>query len=30
MVFIIEKAEETILGFSEGTVRVLEIYFDLI
>ena len=28
--FIIEKAKETILDFSHGTVKVLLIYFTLI
>ena len=30
MVSIIEEGRETILDFSQGTVRVLQIYFDLI
>ena len=30
MFFIIEEAKETILDFSQGTVRVLKIYFTLI
>ena len=30
MFFIIEKAKETILGFSQGTVKVLQFYFVLI
>ena len=29
MLYIIEKAEETILNFSEGTMKVLEICFAL-
>ena len=29
MFFIIEEAKETILYFSQGTVRVLQIYFAL-
>ena len=28
--FIIKEAKETILNISEGTVKVLQIYFDLI
>ena len=30
MFLIIEEAKETILDFSQGTVRVLKIYFTLI
>ena len=30
MFFIIEEAKETILDFSQVTVRILEIYFALI
>ena len=30
MFFIIEEVKETILDFSQGTVRVLQIYFALI
>ena len=29
MFFIIEQAKETILDFSQGTVRVFRIYFAL-
>ena len=28
MLFIIGEAKETILDFSQGTVRVLQFYFD--
>ena len=30
MLFIIEEAKKTIFKFSQGTVRVLQIYFALI
>ena len=30
MFFIIEEAKETVLDFSQGTVKVLQLYFVLI
>ena len=29
ILFVTEKAKETVLGFSQGTVKVLEFYFFL-